>query len=216
MFDKLRDVLLASGNASSLEPVASRFVDDSRAQTNTNWQVTLLGSYASLLTRNGKPDQARPFAEEATKLCQAQPPVKGDLWTASIALGALADSLERLGETNQLEANALQLLNATRAQTSDTPAFARLLAEVTAIFRLHNKPSQARPLAEEAMAIFRRYPDRFEPWLQGLVFDNLIAILQAQGSQAELESLSREQTAFQKKHTTEKEPVTTEQKSAER
>jgi tetratricopeptide (TPR) repeat protein len=152
--------------------------------------IVFLSYLAAFLRDRGRPAEARTPAEEAFALCQRLPDLT-DPFSRQKAFLLLTEVLIELGDIAAFETVAAQFLQDSRANfPADDPWLAVSLANLANILRQNGKLAEARPLAEEAVSICRRYPGRIEGWMQERASDALRQVLTDLGDTVALDALA--------------------------
>ena len=103
---------------------------------------------------------------------------------------SLAEVLERQHRLAEAESHRRAALAIARNHMgSDNPDLSAPIAGLASILRKQGNLTEARPLAEEAVDICRRLPDRVDRWMQDLSLKTLREVLTDLGDTAAIKAL---------------------------
>jgi tetratricopeptide (TPR) repeat protein len=151
--------------------------------------LNFLGSCAGLLKKRRKLDEARALAEEAVAFSRRLDRTHPLAQQGSFIL--LTEVLEAQGDGAALEALAAEALQDVRSRpVVDEPQLVVALTNLAKVMRQNGKPVEARPVAEEAVAICEHETSPVENWMRDDAFNELVEVLTAIGGDAALQALA--------------------------
>ncbi|MSU58721.1 MAG: tetratricopeptide repeat protein [Pedosphaera sp.] len=193
----LRIVMEARGNLDEAEGVTREALAIHRKlygdeHPDTAASYTALGGVLTL--QNKLPEAEVPYRKGLETLKRIEGSGK---WHQANAHLGFADLLQKQGKLDEAEFQYREALATARtAKHINLPHFTASLAN---FLRRNGKLTEARPLAEEAVALCQRHPEQVARWMQDLAFGALRDVLTDLGDTAAAEALFRNALATSRK-----------------
>jgi serine/threonine protein kinase/tetratricopeptide (TPR) repeat protein len=148
-------------------------------------RASLLGT---ILWQEGKAEEAETYLHKALEIAE-RIEGKGKLSQLWFHYN-LAEALQMQTKLDEAEIHYREAVTiATTEMDADWADLPLLIADLAACLCQNGKLGEARPFAEEAVALCQRHPGRIESWIRDRAFDSLRDVLTSVGDTAALEKL---------------------------